>query len=325
MGITNQSFVDAASTTFHAKFDELFEKGTPGFFRYFTEVIPTKSKVNEIDLLEAMPVIREWLGAKEFISIRASKLSATVKKYEKSFEIDRLDVQADQTGLTGRRIAAFLNSDGGQVYDKIVSDALVSNSGDGPVGYDGVNLISTAHPRGPSGNQSNKSTTALSFGQHDSIMQAGMGLRDERGEPFGISYDVMMVGPKNMRLGMEITQSSERIIGIAGDGSLDSGTRVAATTIPNVWGPGTQVYGGGPMTLLVNPRLVGTQDDYYYYFDTKKGAMPIVLFEFRSPEAIEQMQMDSEARFLLDKFRASVECDVVATAGAWQTVYAGIL
>jgi len=320
-GITNQATLDTASTTFHAVWDEIFERGTPGLYSTFTEVISTDSKVNELDLLETMPVIRQWLGAKEFNAIRASSLSSTIKKYEKSLELDRLDVQSDRTGLIGRRIRAFLSQDGGQIYDKICTDRLLAN----PTCYDGAALFSASHPRGPSGNQSNTSTTALSFTQHDTVMQTGAAIRDANGEPLGIGYNVLMVGPKLQRLGMEITQSTERVVGIDSAGAVDSGTRLAAASIPNVWGPGSMIFGGGSMTLVINPRLVGTYDDYYYYFDATKAAKPIVLFEFRAPEPIEATSMDAEARFMLDKLRFSVECDVAAEPGAWQVAFGGLV
>lgn len=325
MGIQNQDTLDVANTTFLAKFDELFANGVPGLFQTFTETIPTSSKINEIDVLETMPVVRKWEGEKRYQSIRASKLSATVIKYEKSFEIDRLDLAADKIGAVAKRITRFLST-GAELYDKIVHDVLFSASGAGPTGYDGVALFATNHPRHNAGtaSTSNLTTTALSFAQHETIMVAMTSLRDDEGEPMLIAPDVLMVGPKNAKLAMEITQSRERIISVANDG-LEAGTRVAAGVIPNFWGPGCALYGGGSMMVVVNPRLVGTQDDYYYYFDTRRGPKPIHFFEFRKPEPVIQDRMEGETRFNLDKFRYSVEFDGVATAGAWQTAYAGIL
>lgn len=318
-GITNQNILDVASTTFHDSVTQLFEGGVPGLYPAFVDVVPTASKVNEIDVMETMPVIRKWHGSKEFGAMRVSSKSVSVEKYEKSLEIDRLDLAADKTGLIARRIRAFLGQDGAQIYDKIATDALIAAA----TGYDGVSIFSTAHPRGPSGNQSNRGTTALSFAQHEAIMVQGASLRDENGEPLGISYDTLMVGPKLAALAREITQSTERVVGIDAAGAIDSGTRVAAAGIPNV--RGLEVYTGGQMDLIVNPRLVGTYDDYYYHFDTSKGAKPFVLFQFRAPEGIEQMQMDAESRFLLDKFRMSVECDVVVCPAAWQVAHASIV
>lgn len=317
MPIVNQStIVDVANTTFHAKFDEIFANQPPGPWKLYTEVQATSSKINEIDVLEAMPVVREWTGAKLFGSVRAANLSATVKKYEKSFAIDRLDLAADKMGMVGKRIAAFL-SDAGQMYDKICFDTLVSNSGNGPTCYDGVALFSTSHVRSAGTTWSNKTTTALSFAQHDTIMQAGAALRDDNGEPLRIAYDTLIVGPKNFKVAAEVTQSTERLAAVDNSGA-ESGTRVAASTIPNV-------YGGGQMTLVVDPRLVGSQDDYYYYVDSKRGPKPLMLFEFRAPEALEQTAMDSESRFISDQLRYSVECDVVVTAGSPHVCYAGIL
>lgn len=316
MPIQNQNTIDVASTTFNAVFDEVFAAQPPGPWSLYTEVVQTQSKVNELDVLETMPVVREWIGSKVFQSIRASSLSATVKKYEKSFAIDRLDLQADRTGMIGRRIRMFVG-DSGQIYDKICLETLVSATGAGPTCYDGKAVFATDHPRSAGTTWSNKSSTALSFAQHDAIMQAGEALRDDNNEPLRIAYDTLIVGPKLRKIATEITQSTDRIVAVANDG-LEAGTRVAAGTIPNV-------FGGGSMTLVVDPRLTGTQDDYYYYLDTKRGPKPLMMFEFRSPEAVEQMGMDSEGRFNDDLFKMSVEADFVVTAGSPHVAYAGVL
>lgn len=317
MPIQNQSTIDVASTTFNAVFDEVFAAQPPGPWSLYTEVVQTQSKINELDVLETMPVVREWIGPKVFQSIRASSLSATVKKYEKSFAIDRLDLQADRTGMIGRRIRMFVG-DSGQIYDKICLETLVSASGAGPTCYDGKAVFATDHPRSAGTTWSNKSSTAFSFIQHDAIMQAGAALRDDNNEPLRISYDTLIVGPKLFKLASEVTQSTERIIPIAATGAEAAASVVAGSTIPNV-------YGGGQMTLVVDPRLTGTYDDYYYYLDTKRGPKPLMMFEFRSPEAVEQMGMDSEGRFNHDLFKMSVEADFVVTAGSPHVAYAGVL
>jgi phage major head subunit gpT-like protein len=320
MGITNQNILDTASTTFHAKFDEIFENGAPGVFGLYTEMIPTDSKINEIDVLETMPVVREWVGAKQFKDILASNLSATIKSYERSFSIKRVDAITDRTGAIGRRISTFMNpgAEGGDIFDLLAFTELVSASGAGGTGYDGVALFSTAHVRGPAaGNQSNKSTTALSFAEHDTAIKTMTSLRDENGEPLRIAPDTLIVGPKNRKMGMQITQSTERIIAVDNAGA-ESGTRVAAAAIPNV-------FGGGDMTLVVDPRLVGTQDDYYYYLDTTKGPRPIIGYVLTEPHAEDQTEMNSEGRFLNDELRFSVEADVVFAPGDWHVAYGGIL
>ena len=141
MGFTNQEILDVANTTFKAAFDEIFETGAPGLWQTYTETVPTDSKINEIDVLETMPVVRQWVGAKQFPDIVASKLSATVKPYERSFSIQRIDAVTDRTGAIGRRIKRLLSpgSDAGDIFDKIAFSQLIANG----LGYDGVATFAT--------------------------------------------------------------------------------------------------------------------------------------------------------------------------------------
>lgn len=317
MAITNQSILDNAGTAFRSAFDEVFENGAPGFYETFTEIIATDSKINEIDVLESMPQVRQWVGSKVFKDIFASSLTATVKTYEKSVDFKRIDILTDRTGKIARRLRAFLSAggSGGSIYDFLATAALVANG----TGYDGVSLFSASHPRGPSGaTQSNTSTTALSFAQHDAVMQAGPSLRDLEGEPIGISYNVLMVGPKNQKIAKEITQSTERILPVSAAGVEATSSVVAAAAIPNV-------FGGGDLTLVVNPRLVGSYDDHYYYFDTMTGPRPVLGYELTPPHAEEQFSMDDSMRFHQDRLAASVECDVVFAPGDWHVAFGGIL
>lgn len=320
MAVTDRSVLDNASTTFKELAAEIFgEKRPPGVYQSFTSMFNTDSKIVEHDVLEAMPVAREWVGAKQFGDVQAASTTLTLKSYEASFRIKRLDLQTDRTGMVGRRIASFL-SDTAYMYDDQAHQVLFSN----PTGYDGVALFSASHPRGPSGNQSNTTNSALSLSTFETAMQTGASLRDVNGQPLMISYDTLIVGPKLAGLAREITGSSERIVAVDNSGA-ESGTRVAAAALPSF--RGVQVFDGGSVKVVVDPRmpLGSTYDDCWYLVDTSRGASPIVGYEFRAPEAVTLDQMDSPARFDLDEFRYSVEFDVVFGAGVWQVAYAGIL
>jgi phage major head subunit gpT-like protein len=318
MAITNISVFENASTTYKTLADDIFGQKPPGVFSAYTTVMPTDGKIVEHDVIEAFPVVREWSGAKQFPDAQAASVTLTIKTYEASFRIKRLDLATDRTGSIGRRLQMFLQEQA-YIYDKLAHTALIDNA----VGYDGVALFSSAHPRGPGGNQSNTTTSALSFSTFETAMVAGASLRDVNSEPLAINYDLLRVGPKLASVAREITGSAERVVGIDSAGAVDSGTRLAAATIPNV--RGVQVFDGGSVRVVVDPRLVGTYDDYWYLVDTKRGASPLVGYEFRSPEAISLDRMDDEARFESDYFKYSVECDVVFGPGAWQTIYGGIV
>lgn len=316
MPVTNQSVFDTASTVFHELAEEIFSNADEGEFSTFADLQPTDVEVNTYDVLEAMPIVREWVGPKQYPNVHAASASLTMKGWESSFSIKRRKFIGDRTGRTARAISQWLR--GVDIRDQIATDVLVSASGAGPTGYDGQPIFSASHPRGPAAaTQSNITTSALSFANHKAIKIAMTSLRDAHGRSLRISPDTLMVGPKNVDLAREITESKERIISVAADG-LEAGTRVAAAAIPNV-------YAGGDMRVVMNPRLVGTYDDYCYYLDTTKGARVIGGFVMRSEEAQEQTDMSSSARFENDEFRFSVEADLVFGAGAWHVGHAIIL
>ena len=318
MAVTDRSIIENASTTFREIAAEVFTDKPPGEWSNWTDLRQTDSKIVEHDVLEEMPVVREWAGAKQFHDVQAAKATLEIKTYEASFAIKRKDLITDRTGMTARRMRAWLG-DTAYIYDKLSHEALVANG----TCYDGTALYSGSHPRGPAGaTQSNTSTTALSHAQFEAVMAAGSSLRFLSGEPIGISYNVLRVGPKLAGLAREITGSNERVIAVANDG-LEAGTRVAAATGPNF--RGVQVFDGGSVRVIVDPRLVGTYDDYYYFFDTTRGASALVGYELRGPEPISLDSMDDDARFHRDEFLYSIECDVVFGPGAWQVTYAGIV
>ena len=315
--ITNQEILDVASKTFRDAGQEIFERGRPGFFELFTEVIPTDSEQNEIDLLDAAPVVREWKGPKMFRAMRAHKHIISLTPKEVSFRLNFLKVRYDRTGLIGRRVNWFMSArgPGGQFYDKLATDKLIEN----PVGYDGVPIFDASHPFGPNGGvQSNITTSALSFANHNAIRVAGQSRQFENGEPMHTEFDVLMVGPANEQLGKEITQSTERILPVDESGSEATSSVVAAASVPNV-------FGGGDMMLVVNPRLVNAAANYCYYFDTNLGATPIVCYEGRAPEPQDKTEMDDQNRFLNNELWFSLEADQGYGAGFWQAAHAIIV
>lgn len=308
----NQSTLDAANTTFVDMFSEIWAKADQGAWSQFTQIIPNDAKLTELDAMVDLGAVREWVGSKEYGIARAYKLAVRFRKWEKTMKVDRPDLAYDKSGTLKARIKQFMTEQAG-FLDKIVTDSLVSVSGTGPTGYDGVVLFSTAHPHGPSGNQSNKTTSALSFATFDTAQVAMRSLLKENGEPFRIVPKTLMVGPKLFKLASEITKSKDRLAGVS-SATLEGGTTVAAATITNI-------YGGGQYNLIVNDRLVGTQDDYWYLF-----AGPFMgLVEQRAPEPVILDAMDGEQRFMKDAFLYSIEADVSPCAYAWQNVYAGIL
>lgn len=315
MGIVGQANVDTANTLFTGYAEQLFANvGKSGVWEALAEK-REGNEINELDILEAMPVLREWLGPKRFDDVRFSSFSVKMKSYEKSFRIKRRKLEGMSIPDLSSRIQSWLGLYTAW-YDNLVVSALLANG----TCYDGVALFSASHPRGPAGaTQSNITTSAFSVAVHKAALLAMQSLADENGESFEISPNLFIVGPKRLPDALEITQSKERIVAVDNSGA-ESGTRVAAATIPNVFS-GPELYGGGSMTVMCSKRLIGSNAEKGFYVDTTKGARPIVLFEKRAPTPVAMVDMTSPARFYRDEYEWSLEGDMVAAPAAWQTAY----
>lgn len=318
MAVSPQHSFQATAIAFRAIADEVFDpsRRPVGPYSLFTEVGDVDAYVNEFDVLESMPVVREFLGAREFHDVVFAYVRATPKTFEKSFSEDRKRAISDPAGLL-RRLTSWLGS-AEQDFDKIVHDFLFTN----PTGYDGVSLFSTSHPRGPNGGtQSNRSTTALSGAQLRAVSAAMASLRDANGEPFGIQPDTIIVGPNLAALAREITGST-RFAAINASGVEATSSVVAAATVPNA--NGLRVYDGGEMAVVVDPRFVGSWADRYLLLDTTRGAKPIMAMRFRGgSRVVERVTDTDESRWAYDRYEWAVEHDVVLAPGAWQVAHLG--
>jgi len=310
-----------ANTVAREVWSEIMDGMGPGTSGLYTTTFPLDGgKTFDGNFLGPSGVIREFIGHKEYDVFRAYNYALTASMKHVSHEIPGIDWRHDRASVIERRIRNFLSTAPMAAIDKLITDSLVSNSGEGATCYDGTALINTSHPHGPSaGTQSNKTTSALTHVTFDSAFVAMTSFRAENGETLDISPTHLMVGPKLFKIATEITKSTDRIIAVDNAG-VETGTRVAASTVTNV-------YGGGMVDLILNKRLVGTQDDYWYLMDLGKGdAKPMIYVEARAPEVISLTdKQTSESYFERDVVRFSMETDSAPGSGVWQTVYGGIL
>ena len=318
MGILNKADFTAVNMGFEAMTSEFFDRSRlVARNSLFTDFKTSKNLITTINVFENFPVMRKWVGEKVFSDVRYSQVRGAVEAYEKSFELGRLESEADlMSGELGSRIQqAFSGTNAGD-YDRIATNFLLSN----PTSYDGTALFNASHPRAANGGTwSNISTTAFSGTQHRAVMVAGASLTDEGGEPWELEYDTLMVGPSLSFLAQEIVGSNQRIIATNNAGD-ETGTRVSASTIPNV--NGLQMFTGGSMTVVVNLRLVGTNASRYFYFSTSSGARPVVMREYDS-RAVAMTNLDSPERYARDVYQWSVEADLTLIAGVPQIAFFG--
>lgn len=319
MSVINHTDLKAVDIAFETlSIDFLSRARLSPLMQLFTDFGSTDQLMTRIHLLETMPLMRQWLGDVTYEDVRYSSVSAEVKAYKKALELPRLQVASLRAaGLMQQIERVFSGPTVEGEYERIATDYLLSN----PTGYDGVSLFSGSHPRGPAGaTQSNTSSTALDLAQHRAVMSAGSQLRDANGEPWAIQYDTLMVGPALAQTAREVTGSDVgRVVGINASGA-ETGTRIAASTIRNV--AGLKIFDGGEVTVVVNPRFVGTHANKYVYLDTTKGVSPIAMRVY-DERAIAMTADDSPERAKRDVYQWAVEADLSLLPAAWQVAYLG--
>lgn len=322
MALKSTSNLAVANTVAQEKFQTLFNRPSDGVAAALVDTYSTGALTDENIMISFLNGVREWVGAKEYGNLEAFRQTVTLKTWEFTFSLPRKFVDYDGSGAVGRVISQALEQIRRNSDDKILFEALISNTGAGPTGVDGVSLLSTAHVLG-SNTFSNKGSAALTFGAYDTAVQAMMGYGALNGEPLGIFPTHMIVGPKLRKTAMDITGANTRVVHVRNDGTFSEEGSVAGTA--EVGATNRNNVFQGEVTLIIWDRLVGTYDDYWYLLDLSKGQFPLLMKNERDWQLIALTDIDDPPRFNRDEYVWSIEADKAAAAGAWPTIYASIL
>lgn len=307
------------NTAYRIMFEEAYANAKPGLYEMWTERINAAGEQTiTAGWLANTPLMRKWEGARHFKNLRNYTQTITYDKYEGTLPLKRDMVDYDRTGVVGKAIGNFVNVNVTSAFDRLVAAQFDASSGAGPTGFDEVALFSASHPHSSTGGvQSNLNAGAnLSHSTLAAAEAAGMLFTEENGEPVGVQYDVMRVGPNLKRRAQELT-SADRIVKIDSDGGFDTSRAVSSTfnvvggaTRSNVW--------SGDMTLVVDDRVTTY---YTTLLDTSRGFKPMILFVTRAPEPVDQTDMSDPERFNNDNYVYGVEADLGIAAGHWYAAY----
>lgn len=307
MAITDVSAHENANTLYEAALSELFTVGPDDVARAMTASYSTSAKVGSINVLASLPQVEDWIGDKIFKAPRAYSFTTDIGKFQASIELPRRDFEGDQLGVVNRQIQGFL-ANNRSWFTKLVTEKLLANTW---TGYDGVTLLSNSHPDTDSTGD-NLSTAQLSFDAYKTARQAVYQFEDEYGTPVGGPPDILMVGPVNERLALEVT-GSLRPVRVAADGSVDAGTGIAAVNLENYI---------GDAAVVVNQWI--PDDSWFVVRGNAPGnAKPFGYFDVGS-RSVQMNSMDDEGRYMRDVFRFSIEIDGAFFPLAWQTIYGAI-
>lgn len=310
MPIVNKSNLDAVETAASTALNSIFDQGFQSTFEQFvTRVDGSGQSYIHLVLVDGMPVIREYTqGSKYFKSPRAYKQEVSRRRWERSVRLPVDDIDGDASGVIAQRMGAWAGRVA-QDLDKIVFDELLGN----PTGYDGTTLMSNSHSN-TGGTSDNLQTAAITFSLFNTARAAMREVADEDGEPIDVIPSLLVVGPDQERIAMEVT-GSDRWVGIDTSGAQDQTSNVnAAVLLPN--------FVGGSVSVISTPRITGNE---WFLMDTTKGeAKPMVLVDFQAHEVVFKDQATDDNVFHNDEVLASITLKASPAAGSWQCIHGSV-
>lgn len=313
-----QSALVDANTLFTTIGQEMFapDKTIDGNFAIYTHEASVPNGVWTRNFGANHPIMALWDGAREKkTAFRVYTETARPVSYQATLQLPRRTFLNDKTGVVQGHITRFYDMVG-PAFDQAVTTAFDSASGAGPTGYDGVALFSTAHPHVNSGDTASNlaAGTNLSHANAFAARAVGRKLKGENGEPLGIVYNMLRVGPDLEQKAKEIFDANERYIATNTNGTEATAGVVDTTTYPNVW--------AGAVQIFVDPRVTTY---YWTMMDLTKGSelRPMRLLVERRPEPLMRTEMTDPARWEGDLYEWGIEGEYKAIAGDWITCYRG--
>lgn len=142
------------------KFDLGRQSASP-FYPSLCTVIPSNGADEEYGGLGSVPGVREWLGDRQFATLRAAKFTITNREWENSIRIEKNDID-DARLLKYGPILEQMGIEAEHHPDELLFETLVA--GESEVCFDGQYFFDTDHAWGTSGTQSNDLTYAAATG-----------------------------------------------------------------------------------------------------------------------------------------------------------------
>ena len=282
-----QAFFNQLETRFQAAYAR-----RTSYWKMFAELCPSSTETNIYSWLAELPDMREWVGEKKALNLKARAYAILNKNFENTLVIDRNKLADDQAGVYSRY--PELQADVADRWPELlVSQALIN--GTTAIGYDGVAFFSASHPvdvdNSAYGTYPNLYTsTPLTQANYAALKADMRSRRGESGIALQVKPTVLMVGPTNEQAGKQIVQA-ENIAQVFG-----SNTAAAAPT--NVF--------KGDTTLIVNERLIDDTSGAWYLFSTDR-IKPLVFQEREAPHLIPLTDPTNPLVFNQRKYAWSLE------------------
>jgi phage major head subunit gpT-like protein len=277
------------------------EQGDAGWVNDLSFKVNSNQASEQYAWLGMAPAMREWLGGRNAVDLRAFSYSLANKEHEATLEVTVPELRRDKSGQLQVRI--------GELADRVMSYpaklmSTLIEAAESTTCYDGQYFFDTDHSEGSSGTQDNDITydgsNTLSVDEMraaiiNSVKQI-LGFKDDRGEP-------MNENARNFAVMVPLTYWQQAIEAV----SLPTVAAGGANVIPNL--PGFNIR------VIPNVRLTWTTK--MATFRTDGRVKPFILQE-EMPMSIKAVAEGSELEFNENKHRYGVDWSGNVGYGYWQ-------
>ncbi len=294
--IVNKANLAPLFTGIKLTFNNALERA-PATWEKIAMKVPSTGKSEEYKWLSSFPAMKKWVGEKAVKSLAAHKYTIVNDDWEVTVEVDRNDIEDDQTGQYAVQ-AKSAGLSAGMLPDEIVYD-LVNLGFERPC-YDGQYFFDTDHPVGNL-SVSNKGTKQLSidtlakarasFGAARTQMRK---VKDEDGRPLKIRPNILLV-PVALEDVARTLMTADRLE----DGKVN-------------------IY-KGTAEVVVSEEI--QSDTQWFLLDTSKPVMPFIYQERKAPVLVEQTSLENDDVFMRKKFKFGAEARAAGGYAFWQLAY----
>ncbi|MEK6674659.1 MAG: Mu-like prophage major head subunit gpT family protein [Planctomycetota bacterium] len=281
---------------------EFFQRydATTSYWQDLATRIASNKDKESYKWLGSIPKIREWGQGRLARGVRTESYEVTNLKYEATLEIDRDEIDDDQTGQIKVRVNELAQR-AATHKDYLISQLLINGETSGFNSYDGVSFFNDAHVSGDSGNQDNKlgasatAPTDPTVAEFKTALRAAiaamLAFKDDVGDPVSLgATGLVCVVPPSMYLNALETVGASIIANTSN--ILQSAARIIAF-----------------------PWL--TTATKWYLLKTDGVVRPFV-FQDRAPVEFTALENQSDEGFRREKYLYGVRARYAMTYGMWQ-------
>jgi phage major head subunit gpT-like protein len=263
--------------------------------------IPSMKDKESYKWLGSIPKMREWGTGRLARGVRTETYDVENAKYEATLEVDRDEIDDDQTGQIRVRVHE-LAARAATHKDYLIGELLKNGETAGYNSYDGVSFFHDAHASGATGNQDNKlSSTATTDPNNPTTAEfqkslknaiaAMLAFKDDVGDPSALSASgLVIVAPPSMFL-----TATEAV------------NTTVVQTLKNVL--------EGIARVIAFPWLTTPTKWYLLKVD---GPVRPFIFQDRSPVEFTALEQQSEGAFMREKYLYGVRARYAMTYGEWR-------